>query len=136
MGEGSGRMSENRLKFKAGNVECEIELYDNLAPITVGEILKALPIESEANRWGDEIYFEIPVSLGEENSQEVVEKGEVAYWPPGRSLCIFFGKTPASRENEIRAASPVNVVGKVEGDVDILKGVKDGEKIRMRKIEG
>ena len=124
-----------KLLIEIGSISLRV-VFDGRNPVTARKIWEVLPIESSVNRWGDEIYFEIPVSLGEENSQEVVEKGEVAYWPPGRSLCIFFGKTPASRENEIRAASPVNVVGKVEGDVDILKGVKDGEKIRMRKIEG
>ncbi|MFB0504850.1 MAG: cyclophilin-like family protein, partial [Candidatus Bathyarchaeia archaeon] len=75
----------------------------------------------------------IPVYLGEENTQETVELGDLGYWPPGNSLCIFFGPTPISREGEIRPADPVNVFGKVKGDPKILKKVRSGEKIRIEK---
>ncbi len=127
-------MSENRLKFKAGNVECEIELYDNLAPITVGEILKALPIESEANRWGDEIYFTTNIEVEvEENSRDVVELGDVAYWIPGKAICLFFGKTPIS-DDKIRPASAVNVIGKIVSNIEALKGVREGEKVVLEKV--
>ena len=113
--------------------EVEIELIDK-NPKTKEAILKTLPIESRANTWGDEIYFSTPVKLGEENSQEVVEKGDVAYWPPGQSICLFFGPTPASRSpDEIRPASPVNVFGKILGDLNRLKKVRDGEKVRVIK---
>ncbi len=126
-------MSENRLKFKAGNVECEIELYDNLAPITVGEILKALPIESETNRWGDEIYFTTNIEVEvEENSRDVVELGDVAYWIPGKAICLFFGKTPIS-DDKIRPASAVNVIGKIVSNIEALKGVREGEKVVLEK---
>ena len=127
-------MSENRLKFKAGNVECEIELYDNLAPITVGEILKALPIESEANRWGDEIYFTTNIEVEvEENSRDVVELGDVSYWIPGKAICLFFGKTPIS-DDKIRPASAVNVIGKIVSNIEALKGVREGEKVVLEKV--
>ena len=79
------------------------------------------------------MYFEIPVKLGEEKSQEVVQIGDIAYWPPGNSLCIFFGPTPVSKEDEPRAYSPVNVIGRVIGDPSIFKKVKDGEKIKVLK---
>jgi len=105
-------------------------------PKTKEAFLKAIPFTSEAMRWGDEIYFSTPVRVGLEVSQEVVEKGDVAYWPPGRALCLFFGKTPASTSpNEIRPASPVNVFGKIEGDLEILKRVKDGEKVEVTLLE-
>ena len=115
--------------------EVYVELLEK-NPKTLEAVLKALPIESTALRWGDEVYFETPVDVDEENSQEVVEMGDVAYWPPGKSICIFFGPTPASfTENEIRPASPVNVFGKIIGDPKVFKKVKSGEKIRVEKAE-
>jgi hypothetical protein len=73
-----------------------------------------LPLEASASYWGGELYFEIPVEAAQESdAREEVEPGSVAYWPAGRSLCIFWGVTPASHGNECRAASPVNVVGRV-----------------------
>jgi len=114
--------------------EVEVELIDK-NPKTRDAILAALPIESRANTWGDEIYFSTPVDVGEENSQEVVEKGDVAYWPPGRSICLFFGPTPASRgPDEIRPASPVNVFGRIVGDLERLKRVRDRERVRVEKV--
>ena len=100
---------------------------------TAKEIYKALPIKSSVNRWGDEIYFEIPLKLKAENAKEIVDLGDLGYWPPGKAFCIFFGKTPVSKENEIRPYSPVNVFGKVIGNVEILKKVKDGAEIRIEK---
>ncbi|OYT61428.1 MAG: hypothetical protein B6U69_03615 [Thermofilum sp. ex4484_15] len=112
----------------------EVELIDK-NPRTLEAILKALPIESRAMRWGDEVYFKTPVDVGLENPQEVVEVGDVAYWPPGRSICIFFGPTPASRSpTEIRPASPVNVFGKVVGNPKVFSRIKDGDRIRVEKI--
>lgn len=100
-------------------------------------MLNALPIESTAERWGDEIYFSTPVRIGLENAQETVEMGDVAYWPPGSSICIFFGPTPVSRTpEEIRPASPVNVFGKIIGDPKIFDKVKSGDKIRVEPAEG
>ncbi len=117
----------------AGEVEAEIIWEKN--PKTAEAIWKALPIESRANTWGDEIYFPIPVELESENPQEIVELGDIGYWPPGHSFCIFFGPTPASRGKEIRPASPVNVFGKIIGDPKIFKRVKDGDIIRIEKAE-
>ncbi|MBO3801139.1 MAG: cyclophilin-like fold protein [Thermoproteota archaeon] len=111
----------------------KIEVRSQLNPKTAEGILKALPFTSEANRWGDEIYFETPVKLDEESSKVEVEEGDVAYWPPGRAMCIFFGPTPVSKGNKILAYSPVNVFGKVIGDYSILKEVKDGEKVQVYK---
>src|SRR5574341_1311754 len=83
---------------------------------TASAIIKALPFESIAHRWGEEIYFEIPAELELENGKEVLEIGDVAYWPPGKSMCIFFGPTPSSKGNEVRAYSSVSVFGRVIGD--------------------
>jgi len=96
-------------------------------------IYAALPIEASANTWGDEIYFSIPVDVGLGNPKEVVNMGDLAYWPPGKAFCIFFGKTPASRGDDIRPASAVNVIGKIEGDPKVFKKVSSGDKIRIEK---
>ena len=115
--------------------EVEAELLEEKAPKTVKAIWEALPIEARANTWGEEIYFSIPLRLEEENSHETVELGDIGYWPPGQGFCIFFGPTPISRGNEIRPADPVNVFGKVKGDPKIFKKVRDGDKIRIERIE-
>ena len=99
--------------------------------ITARAIHEALPIEARANTWGDEIYFSIPVELGPEDPREVVELGDLGYWPPGTAFCIFFGRTPASRGSEIRPASPVNVFGKVQGDPTVFRKVKPGDRVRL-----
>ncbi|RLE84429.1 MAG: hypothetical protein DRJ41_03140 [Thermoprotei archaeon] len=115
--------------------EVLVELTDK-NPKTRDAFLNSVPFESTASRWGDEIYFSTPVRMGLEVSQETVEKGDVAYWPPGRAMCIFFGPTPASRSpDEIRPASPVNVFGRVTGNLDKLKSVKDGERVRVELAE-
>lgn len=116
-----------------GAVEAEITWEKN--PKTVEAVWRALPIEAHAATWGDEIYFPIPVKVGEENPQETVELGDLGYWPPGNSFCIFFGPTPVSRGDEIRPASPVNVFGKVVGDPKVFKKVKDGDLIRIDRVE-
>lgn len=103
-------------------------------PKTGKAIWNALPIEGKANRWGDEVYFSIPVNVGLEEGQEVVSVGDLAYWPPGKAFCIFFGPTPASKGNEPRAYSPVNVFAKIVGDASIFKKVKDGDKIRIEEL--
>ena len=98
-------------------------------------IWDALPIENTVNTWGEEIYFEIPVkSALDENAKKVVEKGDLGYWPSGRAFCIFFGPTPASKGDEIRPASAVNIVGKVSGDVEAFKSVQDGTNIKLERM--
>ncbi len=125
-----------RVRIKSKSVgEVLAELTDEYSPKTFNEVVKALPIEGVVSIWGSEIYFPIPVFVGEENSFEVVEKGTIAYWPPGNSLCIFWGPTPASRhKDEIRPASPVNVVGRVLGDPEVFSKVKFREKIIIEKV--
>ena len=120
---------KRKLKISAGKVELEAWLNDTN---TATKVFEALPITSTVNTWGDEIYFTIPVDAKPEDAKELVSLGDIGYWPPGKAMCIFFGKTPISRGDEIRPASPVNIIGKVEGDYRSLKKVKDGEKITIR----
>jgi hypothetical protein len=115
----------------------KIEMLATLADTPTAErIWDALPIESTVNTWGQEIYFSIPiqVDLGVE-ARDRMEIGELGYWPTGSAFCIFFGKTPASKSDEPRAASPVNAIGRVEGDVKVFRQVRDGETIRLERIE-
>ncbi|MEM2210892.1 MAG: cyclophilin-like fold protein [Nitrososphaerales archaeon] len=126
-------MVEIELLFNGLKIDGELNEHKN--PITMKSILNALPIESKVNRWGDEIYFSTPVNVSEENAQVDVQIGDIAYWPPGKALCIFFGPTPISKGNEPRAASPVNVIGKVKGDLTLLKKVKRGSKVIVRVKE-
>jgi hypothetical protein len=102
---------------------------------TARAIWDALPIEAAAQTWGDEIYFPVPVSLREEHAKAVVGLGDLGYWPPGRAFCIFFGPTPASRGDECRPASPVNVFGHVDGDPRVFKTVPAGARIRLERVE-
>ena len=122
-------MDSRRVVISAGDVEVTAGLDDTP---TADAVWGALPFEAAASTWGDEIYFVIPVSAEEEpGASPVVEMGAVAYWPPGSAMCLFFGRTPASRGNEIRAASAVNVFGSIDGDATVLKRVRDGERITV-----
>jgi len=116
------------IRINAGPVTALAELLDTP---TARAIQAALPITGRASTWGDEVYFTIPVAVGEEDAKAVVEVGDIAYWPPGSALCIFFGPTPASRGSEIRPASPVNVVGRVAGDATVFRQVRDGTNVRV-----
>lgn len=122
------------IKIISGSVEVRAEMIDK-NPETADAIWNSLPFESEVNTWGDEIYFTIPVEIGLEKPQETVEMGDIGYWPPGKAFCVFFGLTPISIEGNIKPASPVNVFGKIVGDVKILKKIKDGDKIKVIKYE-
>ena len=115
--------------------EVVAELFEERSPQTVKALWAVLPITARANTWGNEIYFSIGVKIARENANEVVEKGALAYWPPGEAFCVFFGPTPASRGNEIRAASPVNIFGKISGDPEIFKRVRHGDEIVIDKAE-
>jgi len=101
-------------------------------PETQTSIEEALPLEGDAARWGDELYFETDVEAPLEEGEEVVPLGAVAYWPRGQALCLFWGETPASRGSEPRAASPVNVVARVK-DVSPLREVDGGAPVRVEK---
>jgi len=120
-----------RIRIKVGNIEVSAELNDTK---TAEAIYEALPIKSQANLWGDEIYFSIPVSHKPENAQELVNIGDLGYWSPGNAFCIFFGPTPMSKGQEIRPASPVNVFGRVIGDTEVLKQVASGAEITVEKL--
>ena len=111
------------------------ELFTERNPKTVAAIWSTLPIKARVNTWGDEIYFSTAVKVKRENAQQVVEKGDIGYWPPGEAFCIFFGPTPASIEDEIRAASPVNIFGKVVGNPEVFKSIKQGDEITIDKVE-
>lgn len=90
---------------------------------TAEKVYNALPVEDEGQLWGDEIYFEVPVRADNEQPTEDLEVGDLAYWPQGNSLCIFYGETPASTGDKPKPAGPVTVVGKVKGDLDSLKNI-------------
>jgi hypothetical protein len=121
-----------RIRIDAGGVEFHARLNDTA---TARAIVDALPIHGEANRWGGEIYFAIPVRAAlESGAREVLKAGEIGYWPPGTALCIFFGPTPASEGNEIRAASGINIVGRIEGKLDELWSVSDGAEVAITRL--
>jgi hypothetical protein len=102
-------------------------------PKTAEAVWSALPIKGNANRWGDEIYFSIPINLKEEKARAEVEVGSVAYWPPGKALCIFFGSTPVSQHGEPRAYSPVNAFAKIVGDPTIFRNVRNNDQVLLQK---
>lgn len=122
----------NKIIIQAGSVRAEAELN---ASKTARLIWELLPIEARANTWGEEVYFDIPVKTGLENGVELVNVGDLGYWPSGPSFCIFFGPTPVSRGNEIRPASAVTLVGKVLGDARIFRSVSDGDKVTVSRSE-
>jgi hypothetical protein len=122
---------ERRIRIKAGAVEVTAELNDSG---TAQKIWDVLPITERGNRWGEEIYFSIPVNLDAEDAREVVAAGDLGYWPPGTAFCIFFGPTPMSRGEEIRPASPVNVFGRVIGDAGVFKQVASGTEVSVEKL--
>ncbi|HEX68601.1 MAG TPA: hypothetical protein ENG13_06025 [bacterium] len=102
---------------------------------TAQKIWEALPQRTKGERWGDEFYFPLPISAEPENQKSAVEKGDIGYWIPGKALCLFFGPTPISKEGKIIPASPVNVVGRMEGDFDSLKILEDGDEVIVEKDE-
>jgi len=116
------------IRITAGTITLDAELNDSKS---AAAIAAALPIEAKAQTWGDEIYFDIGLTLPGESPQEIVELGDLGYWPPGQAFCIFFGPTPMSRGDEIRPASAVNVVGRVVGDARAFKPVRAGSRVRI-----
>ena len=120
----------NIIRIKASPVEATAEL--NVTK-TAQAIWDALPIKGQANLWGDEIYFSIPPNLELEDGKEVVEIGDLGYWPTGAAFCIFFGPTPMSRGDEVRPASAVTVFGTVNGDATAFKQVAAGTEVTIEK---
>mgnify|MGYP001158268312 FL=1 len=94
-----------------------------------------LPITGRANTWGDEIYFNVNLQMPlDDDASDIVESGDIAFWPPGSAFCIFFGRTPASLGDEVRAASAVNVLGKIDGDEREFRSVPSGEEVRLEQL--
>ncbi len=120
------------IRITAGHVEVQAELNDTR---TAKAIADALPIDAYVHRWGGEIYSTIPVQMElEKGAREVVNPGELGYWPDGDAFCIFFGPTPASSGSEIRAASDVNIIGQVRGDMAHLPEVHDGAPLSISLV--
>ena len=120
-----------KIRITVGNASLTANLKDNE---TARRIYDALPLNLPYNVWGDEIYFSIPVHLDLEEGREIMEGGELAYWPPGNAFCIFYGRTPVSTDERPRAASAVSPFGKIEGDATVLRQIKAG-KIKVEKLE-
>ncbi len=117
------------IRITTGDIDLQARLNDS---DTADLINNALPITGRVQMWGDEIYFPIPVSAGvDDAASDVVDKGAIAFWPPGNALCLFWGPTPASRGDEIRAASAVNVCGTIDGDPTKLANAVNGAEIRV-----
>jgi hypothetical protein len=123
-----------RIQIVCGKVTLKAEVY---ATPTGKAILAALPIEGRVSRWGDEIYFSIPIHLSEEpDASASVAVGDLGYWPFSNAFCIFFGPTPVSVDEKPHAASPVNVFGRIIGDATRLKTILSGTPVVVHEIEG
>jgi uncharacterized protein len=118
------------MRVMVGGVARLAKLGDNP---TARAIWDALPLEARASRWGDELYFTVPVALPEDQAQEVVGVGDLAYWPPGHAVCIFWGPTPASAGQEPRAASPVNVFGHIAENAADFGAVESGATVKLER---
>ena len=117
--------------FDFGDFIIDAEL--NESP-TSQALYDQLPIDGVSQIWGDEIYFSTSISMeNDEWAKETVELGDIAFWPPGRAICLFFGETPISAPGEIRPASPTNIMGKINGDLDKLKSVSGGAEVKVKK---
>ena len=121
-----------RIRFDFGTVTLDAELFDTPTTRAIGA---ALPISSSALTWGEEVYFEVPVTVAREaQARAVVTPGEVAYWPDGPAIALGFGRTPISRGDETRLASPCNIFGKALSDVKILAKVRAGAKVKVSAV--
>ena len=122
-----------RIRFDFGTLTLDAELLDTP---TAKAIAARLPIASSAMTWGEEVYFDIPVTVTrEKDARGVVTPGEIAYWPDGTAIAIGFGRTPISQGNETRLASPCNIWAKALGDVKALKAVKAGATIKVSRLD-
>lgn len=120
-----------KLKMTIGDVVLEAELFDTP---TAKALYDAAPFHANANIWGEEVYFPTPVNMAEEaDARDVMEPGDMAYWPAGNAIAIGYGRTPVSRGDEIRLAAPCNVWGRALGDVKQLSSVPAGASIAVDK---
>jgi len=115
-----------RIRLQAGGVSFDGVLHGEAI---AKALVKRLPISSTVNRWGEEIYFNVPVTVPHTKPTLDVSVGDLAYWPEGPCLCIFFGRTPASHGTEPRPASEVTVVGHTDASVELLRSIKQGTTI-------
>src|SRR5882757_3042214 len=121
-----------RIRFDFATLTLEAELLDTP---TARAVAAALPISSSVLTWGEEVYFESPVKLpAEKDARAVVTPGEVAYWPQGHCIALGYGRTPVSRGDETRLASPCNIFAKATGDVKTLGAVRGGTKVEVTRI--
>ena len=122
-------MNKRSIKINAGNLSVDATLNQS---DMAEQIWNSLPLSGTANIWGDEIYFGIPITAIEHSgASDLVSSGDIAFWPPGNAFCIFFGRTPASTDDEPRAASTVNVFGHISGDEKLFRGVSTGTEISI-----
>ena len=122
-----------KIRITAGEISAQASLSNT---DTADEIWKALPIEGAANRWGDEIYFAIPLKMQEaDDARQDMTIGELGYWPAGSAFCIFFGPTPVSDGDQPKAYSNVNPFGKVDGDATVFKSTPDGSRVLVERAK-
>ncbi|MGB5748158.1 MAG: cyclophilin-like fold protein [Desulfobacterales bacterium] len=122
-----------KIVLKVEDLSLKAELLDTPTGRRIGE---ALPLEGSVNVWGDEIYFDIPLTIAQEpGASQDVEVGDLGYWPAGPAFCIFFGPTPVSTGDQPRAYSPVNVFGRLLDNPDSLKSVSNGATIKIAPAE-
>lgn len=119
-----------RISWPGGEITARL----NETP-TTAKVLEALPCESTANTWGEEVYFELPVdAFVEPDARQVVDPGTVCFWVQGGALALPYGPTPISRENECRLVTEVNVLGQLEGDPRILRSIQDGDRVYVECV--
>ena len=124
----------NKIKIKFDQQTFTAELSESP---TAAAIWEQLPIQSQVNTWGEEIYFEVPVDMPQEaDAREILSVGELGYWPVGKAFCIFFGPTPVSTDERPRAYSPINILGRVLGGTQALKSIHSQSRVHLERMTG